>query len=386
MAENATKTGASYSIQCSHCQAVLKSPVPVPGGKTVKCPRCKQSFTTPEPSKTRIDAKTAVAPPAPASAALDDDAEMEAAIAKLQGDAGVGAPPPAAAPQPAAPPAPAPSAADPLDDDAEMAAAIAKLQGDGGLGAPPAPPPAAKSEPAPPIPDMEIPEIDDDLVVPDEEGPAAEDVAEDFHMEVDEDDEAAGKQKKKKRAGDDEDDEAISDKPAGKRKKGRPDDDNNDDEDEDRRAKNKKRRADEDDDDDDEPRTKKKKKKKAGSPMLLIGLIGGGLFALLLCCGLGIGGFVLFGGGLGGPDVVGRWEQNQIIKITYEFRPDGKGRMETILSYDFHYRVSGNKLTVEPIIFGMKADPITYTVRRTGDTLHLRDDAKGTELELRKIP
>jgi DNA mismatch repair ATPase MutL/phage FluMu protein Com len=38
----------SYSIQCVHCQAILKSPTPVPGGKTVKCPKCKQAFVTPE--------------------------------------------------------------------------------------------------------------------------------------------------------------------------------------------------------------------------------------------------------------------------------------------------------------------------------------------------
>lgn len=37
----------SYSIQCVHCQAVLKSSAPVPVGKSVKCPKCQQAFTTP---------------------------------------------------------------------------------------------------------------------------------------------------------------------------------------------------------------------------------------------------------------------------------------------------------------------------------------------------
>jgi phage FluMu protein Com len=50
----------SYSIQCVHCQAILKSPTPVPGGKTVKCPKCKQAFVTPE-----AEAAPPEPPPAP---------------------------------------------------------------------------------------------------------------------------------------------------------------------------------------------------------------------------------------------------------------------------------------------------------------------------------
>src|ERR1019366_6417987 len=100
----------SHSIQCVHCQAILKSAAPVPAGKKIRCPKCQQLFTTP------------VAPAAP-----------------------------------------------PLDEDDETAAAIAKLEGDQALSKKPAPAPPPAPVVAPTPNEEEIPEIDDDLAVPDDE-------------------------------------------------------------------------------------------------------------------------------------------------------------------------------------------------------------------------
>jgi phage FluMu protein Com len=378
MSEKATKPGAGYSVRCVHCQAVLKSPVPVPGGKTIKCPKCKQSFTTPADGATKVEGQTALKRPAALTSAngpLDDDAEMAAAIAKLQGDGGLGAPA-ASPPKPAQAASPAPTT-DSLDDDDEMAAAIAKLQGDGGLGASAPPPsaPPAKSEPA--IPDMEIPEVDDDLVVPneDDEPTPEEDVDEDFEMEVvdDDEEEPAAKKRRKRHKEDDatrskkksrRDDAEDEDKPRSKKKSNRDDEEENEDEPRSRkkvrrsdddeeneheepRSKKKSKRDDEenedsprsrnkgnrdDDDENDEPRSKKKQKKKAGSPLMLIGLIGGGILALLLCTGCGIGGFLLIARP-GDPEkeIVGKWQFERDVGFhrsiepppTLQFNQDG---------------------------------------------------------------
>jgi len=36
---------ASPTLDCPHCKAVLRPANPVPAGKKVACPKCKQSFT-----------------------------------------------------------------------------------------------------------------------------------------------------------------------------------------------------------------------------------------------------------------------------------------------------------------------------------------------------
>ena len=417
MSDKATTSAKGYSVRCTHCQAVLKSPVPVPAGKTIKCPACKKTFTTSGEAGTKVQGQTE-AKSAPGSSPLDDDAEMVAAIAKLQGDGGLSAP--AAAPtKPAPSPAPAPAAG--LDDDDEMAAAIAKLQGDGGLGAaaataPTPPAPAAESEPA--IPDMEIPEVDDDLVVPDEEPDA--DVAEDFEMEVVDDDEKPSAKKKRKRDDDGEKprpkknrkrDDDEDEEPRSRKKSKRDDDEENDPDEDERQSRKKSRRDDDDDkagkprsrkksrrdddDEDDEPRSKKKKTNKAGSPLLLIGLIGGGIFVLLLCVGAGIGGYLLFGSG-GGPDVVGRWEQRDIIVIPWEFRANGTGKVVAIFTINFNYRQSGNEMTITFTgIEGVKGggpakmngrESLRVRVTRTGDTLRFEDlDGRQPPTTLHKV-
>ena len=132
----------SYSTNCPHCKAVLKSPTPIPEGKKVKCPKCKQMFTTaasPEPPA--APELAAPAPPAPPPQQELHDDEMDRAIAALQGEHGLGGKPaPAPTPQPAAA-----STTDSHSEDDEMAAAIAKLEAEQTFGNKPAPaaPPVA---------------------------------------------------------------------------------------------------------------------------------------------------------------------------------------------------------------------------------------------------
>ena len=99
----------NHSIECVHCKAVLKSATPVPAGKKVKCPKCKQVFTTPEavPAPPPEPAPPAAAAPEPAGAMNELD-DMDAAIAKLEAEHTLGKKPAAPAPQPVAP---APAAA-----------------------------------------------------------------------------------------------------------------------------------------------------------------------------------------------------------------------------------------------------------------------------------
>lgn len=272
----------SYSIQCVHCKAVLKSPTPVPGGKTVKCPKCKQAFTTP----------------------------------------------------------------------------------------------AAKSETPQKAPDTDeakIPEIDDDLVEPDE-----------VPVETSVEEGEPPSKKKKKRDRDDEDDE-DDDKPHSRKRRSDPDED--------------------DEEDDREKKSKKKKKKKAGSPLMMILLLVGGGFALLACCGCGIGGGAYFGvvpgvGSIGAPDITGKWSGEVDagfikLKHTWEFRRDGTGTHDSLLNVHFRYRQSGNKTTITYTGVGdlkgegTKVDgrnTVTFTTRREGDTLTLIDDARNQSLTLRKAP
>ena len=55
----------SHSIQCGHCEAILKSSAPVPPGKKIKCPKCAQVFLV---RATEITSK-----PKPAVKIVDDE-------------------------------------------------------------------------------------------------------------------------------------------------------------------------------------------------------------------------------------------------------------------------------------------------------------------------
>ena len=441
----------SYSIQCIHCKAVLKSKVPAPAGKKVKCPRCQQMFTTGAASQTLPDSAP---PPSAQTAALDDDDdEVARAIAKLEAEQTFGKksapaetkPVPAASAPPVAPD-PTPNSA--LAEEDEIAAAIAKLEAEQTFGPKPA---AVETKLAPVVetalkvtaaPDDAIPEIDGDLVVPDEE----ESTSERKHRESSE--ESSSKKKKsraaeedddeprteKKRRRDDEDEEEHSkkrigrdeddDEPRTKKQKSRDDEEDEDEErlqtkskddeddeaftekpqsekarrrteDEDDDGPRSKKKGRDDDDEDDEPRRidKKKKQKKSGSPMMLILIIGGGILGLFGCCGCGIGGYFLFV--FGRPDIVGRWETTDMIPVVFEFRADGTGKTQVLnVETHFNYSLNGSQLTLTNTraTFGGMEVPlkgpaqVRFRVVREGDTLRLEDyqGRQGARLTLRK--
>jgi hypothetical protein len=325
----------------------------------------------------------------------------------------------------------APAAA--MDEDAEMAAAIAKLEGEQAASMRPAGPPPKKVAP-PPREELETPEIDPEFVDPDEastivtrlpektkslgkdddeededEAPVrksklkrdveARSVKSKRRRDEDEDDEDEDedtpRSKKSKKRRDDDDAEDLDDEPPSRSKKGkhrdedeededdrpsrsrkRRDDDEEDDEDESFSAKPLKKKRfrdddlDEDDyDDDDEPRSKKKKKKKAGSNAKMWILIGS------------IAGVVLIGGGVGltlwlvfsGTPVSGKWEpvstpagakeqtiitfgsssgtrsmkRKERIMDPFDKNPDPKEyQIETIVHFDYKYK-SGSPPTIE---------------------------------------
>jgi predicted Zn finger-like uncharacterized protein len=379
----------SYSIQCIHCKAVLKSQMPVPAGKKVKCPRCQQMFTT----GTEAAAPTLPAPPVPASgpsgALADDDDEMASAIAKLEAEQTFGKKPAPAESKPApavqAPPiAPVSAPEGGLSEEDEMAAAIAKLEVEQTFGTKPGPietklaPVVETALEATPVPDEDIPEIDGDLVVPDEVGSASEKKrSKNEHKSFsktknkgrpDVEDDDAPRSQKRKRSDDDDDEEADE---RSKKKKGRDDEENEekershkkgrselDDEEKRSQKKNKDEKHDDvftdklqskkartraEDDDDDDPRSKKKgrddddeeddeyrgtkskkKKKKAGSPLMLIALIGGGILGMFACAACGVGGYFLF---LSNP-LVGKWEGDLlVVKIEFDFYRGGTGKV-----------------------------------------------------------
>jgi phage FluMu protein Com len=280
----------SYTIQCVHCQAVLKSVVPVPAGKKVKCPKCQQMFTTGGNAAQPAAAPTPPAAPAQDEALADDD-EMARAIAKLEAEQTFGKKPAATEtkpdPAPAPPVAGAPAPDGAHSDEDEMAAAIAKLEVEQTFGTKPAPaetksapvvqaaPDVGPSREVTAVPEEAIPEIDDDLVVPDEEDSTSERKrgenadesyskkkqsradAEDDEVRSkkkktsdDEGDEEAERSKKKKRR-----DEADEGAPRSQKKK-RSDDE--DDQDEERSTKRKSR---DDDADADEPRSQKEERR-----------------------------------------------------------------------------------------------------------------------------
>jgi hypothetical protein len=353
----------SHSIQCTHCHATLKSSKPVPAGKQVTCPKCKQAFTTPtDGPTTKFETTTSLdAPPPPApepEPALGDD-DLDAAIAKLQAEQSAGKKPAAA---PAAPPPP----------------------------------------PKPVIPNMEIPE-DEDLVDPEpEETPQVEPQAmvepapSKNRQNTDDDDEPRARRKrdddeddeprsKRRRADDDDEprskrkrrDEEDDDEPRSKRKR----DDEEEDEDDAPRSKRKRRDRDHDDDDDDPRRVKKKVKKGGSGAMLWILLAVGGVLGLLLCCGGGVGVYFFLPGvgPMGGPNIVGRWENRDIIQVVYEFKGNGTGQIEAFGTITwFDYRQRGDKLeltTTRVQALGMDVQvprrTDTLQVSRDGDTLRL---------------
>ncbi len=93
----APEAAKSYSLQCVHCQAVLKSPTPVPAGKTVKCPKCNESFTAPDLAPPPAPEKPA---PKPMPASLNISiftGDADAAIASLMSEAGGKTPEPKSA-------------------------------------------------------------------------------------------------------------------------------------------------------------------------------------------------------------------------------------------------------------------------------------------------
>jgi phage FluMu protein Com len=363
----------SYSISCIHCQAVLKSAAPVRAGKKVRCPKCQQLFTTPAENTEPANAPAPITPQPALPEPLADDDEMAAAIAKLEGEQALGNKPSTTVPKPGPTPqapAPAPIANADVSEEDEMAAAIAKLEGEQALGnkpAAPEPKPAPVVKTAPKVaaePEEEIPEIDDDLVVPDEEEPRSnkkvrakveavartpkrreeddseseEPTAKKTKRRDKEEEERSPKKKKSRDINDDEEPPAKKKKsrdinddeePPAKKKKSRDEE-----EDEDGAfsaeppAKAKKGPVendyDEDDEEADKPRRVDKKKKKAGSPMLLILLIGGGILGLFACCGCGIGGYFLFASN----PLVGKWEGDVfIVKLEFEFNRGGTGKL-----------------------------------------------------------
>jgi predicted Zn finger-like uncharacterized protein len=444
----------SYSIQCIHCMAVLKSKVPAPAGKKVKCARCQQMFTTGAAAASLTLPATAPPPAAQSPALAEDEDEMARAIAKLEAEQTFGKKPAPAESKPvpavqAPPVAPAPAPNCALSEEDEMAAAIAKLEAEQTFGQKPA---AVETKLAPvvetalkvtAVPDDAIPKIDDDLVLPDEEGPTSErkrsknedessskkkkghadeeddeprtqkkgrrdDEDEEEHSKKkkgrDEDDDEPRSKKKKSRGDeededeersqkkrkDEEDDEAFTEKPQPEKAKRRAEDGDDD------APRSKKKGRDDDDDFDDEPRRidKKKTKQKAGSPMMLILLIGGGILGLFGCCGCGIGGYFLFG--FGRPDIVGRWQSTDVIRIVYEFRADGTGKMEGLgVEAHFNYSLNGSQITLTNTrvkvgameVPAKDAAQVSFRVVREGDTLRFEDynGRQGARLTLRKI-
>ena len=338
----------SHSIQCTHCQAVLKSPTAVPAGKKVKCPKCQQVFTTGE---------AAAPPPAPEpvpAPAMSEDDEMAAAIAKLEAESS------------AKKPEPSKEELDKIKAPA-IAARGGTLQADGtGV--------RDRDE-------EEVPEVDDDLVEADDDLVEEDEPPAKKKKKRDDDDDDSSDRKKKRRD-EDEDDEPRS------KKKSRKDDD---DEEEEPRPK-KKSRKDDDDDDDDRPR-KKEPAKSGGGMMMILGIVGGVLFLLIACGGCGVGGVFLMNAAVA-PDIVGKWEEDNIIKIRYEFRGDGTGTMDAIVKLDFRYKQEGSKLSLnytDVDIGGFakgKVDNrsgLVYIARREGDFLYLREESKTADLKLKKV-
>lgn len=91
-------------------------------------------------------------------------------------------------------------------------------------------------------------------------------------------------------------------------------------------------------------------KKSGGAVYLIVGIAAGGLLLLLCCGGVGIGGYFVFRGAAA-PDIVGRWEADEIAKLILDFRPDGTGTIEVPLvkvRIPITYKLQGNDLTIAP--------------------------------------
>src|SRR5262245_60387007 len=302
-----------YVIQCPSCSTKLKSAQPVPAGKTVTCPQCKNPFTTSEAAQ-EVNAQ-------PTSPATEAPKPATAAPARA----------PAPPPMPARPAKTVTGALDAFTADKRAQPA------DGGK-----------------VPDAEIVDDEDDR-------PKARRRRDDDEEEDDRprargrrrgDDEEDNRPRSRRREGDEDDEEERprerngqpeeedeDDRPRGRRRKDEDDEDDRprskrrkdddedegdrprskgraaDDEEEDDRPRSKRRqdddededsprsrkaRGDDEDDEDDRPRGRKSgKKKKKGKKVLLIALLGGAAALLLgaVLVLLLVDPFGMFGGG-----------------------------------------------------------------------------------------
>lgn len=138
---------------------------------------------------------------------------------------------------------------------------------------------------------------------------------------------------------------------------------------------------------------------KKGSPILLIGGIAAGvLFLSVCCCGVGVGGFFAIKGA-GAPDIVGRWENDDLTKLILDFRADGTGTFEVPLArvrIPITYKLDGDELKIKAapgqgLQFGEREamERLEHTrVSRTGNELRmdaLSGPGRGQAMLLKKI-
>jgi hypothetical protein len=147
--------------------------------------------------------------------------------------------------------------------------------------------------------------------------------------------------------------------------------------------------------------------KSSNTGLLIAGIVGGGL-ALLLCCGgVGVGVFFAIRGaanpagpiGLVAPDVIGRWENNDLAQIIVDLRANGTGTIEVPAAKTtirITHQLQGNELTLteapgQPLGPGEldAVDRLRRTrVTRIGDTLRmeaLAGPGQGQAMQLKKI-
>jgi hypothetical protein len=329
-----------YVIQCPSCSTKLKSAQPVPAGKTVTCPQCKNPFTTAEAAQ-EVNGQPAA--PAPATAEAPKPAPVAA-----QAPARV---PPAPPPMPARPAKSVTGALDAFtadkrgrpadggnirdaeivddDDRDDRPKARRRRDDEDDEDDRPRARRRGRDEDEDDRPRARGRDRDED----DDDRPRARKRRED--EEDEEDDRPRGRagrgpkedsedelRPRRRKVEDDEDDD---DRPRSKRRKDEDDDDQprskrRQDDDEDDRPKSRKARGGEDDEDDedDRPRGRKAgKKKKKGKKVLLIALLGGAAALLLgaVLVVLLVDPFGLFGGGASSEMLA--WAPAETQSITY---------------------------------------------------------------------
>ena len=129
-----------------------------------------------------------------------------------------------------------------------------------------------------------------------------------------------------------------------------------------------------------QPETKKT------SPWLLILSIGGGIIGLCVCVGAAFVGYSYIDTGSQTPDIIGRWQNDQVltIKATYDFQRNGAGKLRIgDAAVDFDYRLTGSLLTIIPShkAGGAKglvvhSEEVQYRVARIGNTLEFSNPEK----------